>query len=68
MLPSVKDIEIKYKNLIVLINFPEDSFKCACKISTAISEALNQGAFQRNSRGLTKNSIFVDNNITIDIW
>ena len=67
-LPCMKEIEERHKELINLIKFPADAFKCENKITPATADKVNKGVLLNGKRGPTKNTMFVDDNLMADTW
>ena len=65
-LSCMKDVEERHKELINLIKFPKNVFKCVNKITLATADKINKVVFSDGKRGPIKNTMFVDDNLMAD--
>ena len=64
---SIKEIK-KYKDLLDLVQFPEDIFYPKENFTQATPDSKNKGVIVDGVRLPTQNAIFVNNNLLTDSW
>ena len=65
--PNIREIEDKYKDILNLIQFPEDIFKSKDSFMQATPDSINTGVIENGIRLATQNAMFVDNNLMANI-
>ena len=68
MQPNIREIEEKHKDLLNLIQFPENIFQSKDKFVQATPDSINTGVIENGIRLPTQNVMFVDDNLMADTW
>lgn len=68
MQPNIREIEEKHKDLLNLIQFPEDTFQPKDEHVQATPDSINKGVIENGIRLPTQHAMFVDDNLMADIW
>ena len=66
--PNIKEIEEKHKDLLNLIQFPEDIFHPPEEYVQDTPDSINKGVIENGIRLPTQHAMFVDDNLMADIW